>query len=118
MAGEGAPFKVFRCPPGLRITLEGSVEARCPFTGAPDFYELSIEYISGGLCVEAVSFSGWLDSFRGREISQEDLTAELINTIKRVLEPRSLCVRLTGDHGRVTITTEACGGDEILPQPL
>jgi len=100
--------KAFPCPKGLHVTLEAEVRAVCPFTGAPDHYEVQVEYISSGACLEAHSLQEYLDGFRGRRITQEELTAAINEAVKEAVEPEIVCTRLTGSHGGVTITTEVC----------
>ncbi len=101
-------FKTFQCPRGLKVTLEGFLESKCPFTKAPDFYDVYVEYVSEGICIEAVSFSEWLSSFRTREITQEELSYMLAVEIKRVTRSPMVCVKLSGRHGSLDLTTEYC----------
>ena len=104
---EEAP-KTFPCPEGVKVVVEGFVEARCPFTGAPDFYELSVEYVSRGVCLEAISFSSWLSQFKGRSISQEELAHSIGVYLKKLLNPAMVCVKLGGRHGSLDLTVEYC----------
>ena len=108
----------FQCPRGIHVTLEAHVRSRCPFTDAPDSYDVQIEYISGGLCIEAHSLQEYLDSFKDQRISQEELTARINEDLKKLIEPDVICTRLTGIHGSIAITTEVCGEANPGIQPV
>ncbi|BAN90396.1 NADPH-dependent 7-cyano-7-deazaguanine reductase [Aeropyrum camini] len=88
--------------------LEASVDAVCPFTGAPDSYDIEVEYVSREACLEALSLASWLEKFRGVRISQEQLAQEIVSTLKELLNPEYVCVKLTGSHGRVGMVVEKC----------
>ncbi len=111
-------LKSFPCPKGIHVTLEAEVRARCPFTGAPDHYEVQIEFISGGSCIEAHSLEEFLDGFRERKVSQEELTQIINEAVKNAIEPDIVCTRLTGAHGSVTLTTEICSEANPGIQPV
>lgn len=110
--------EVFPCPPGLRVVIEANVRARCPFTGAPDHYDVEIEYVSTGKCVEAHSLAEWLDGFKEARVSQEELTKAITEKLKKMLKPEFVCTRLQGGHGSVFITTESCDSNNPVIQPL
>ena len=111
--------KTFPCPEGVKVVVEGFVEARCPFTGAPDFYELSVEYVSRGKCLEALSFSSWLSLFKDKSVSQEELAHNIGVYLKRLLDPSIVCVRLSGRHGSLDLTVEYCvEGSAMEPSTL
>jgi NADPH-dependent 7-cyano-7-deazaguanine reductase QueF len=117
--GEEGEVKVFSCPPDIKVVIEGYVEAKCPFTGAPDHYELSVEYVSRGRCIEAISFSRWLGGFKGRSISQEELAFEILRFVKSLVDPSMVCVRLAGRHGSLDLSVEYCEeGASLGPQAL
>lgn len=100
--------KTFQCPQGLRIVVDGVVEAVCPFTGAPDYYDLEIEYSPRGMCIEAISLAEWLDTFKGTRISQEELASVIASRLKEIVDPEYVCVRLAGSHGRLNLSVEVC----------
>ncbi|WP_165488002.1 preQ(1) synthase [Aeropyrum pernix] len=100
--------ETFPCPRGLHIVLETTVDAVCPFTGAPDSYDVEIEYVSRDACLEALSLASWLEGFRGVKISQEQLAQEIALTLRELLKPEYVCVKLTGSHGRVGMVVERC----------
>ena len=111
--------KTFPCPEGVRVVVEGFVEAKCPFTGAPDFYELTVEYVSRGRCLEAISFASWLSQFKGKSISQEELAHSIGVYLKRLLDPTMVCVKLSGRHGSLDLTVEYCmEGSAMEPSTL
>lgn len=105
--GSTSP-QTFPCPQGLLVVITASVQSRCPFTGAPDSYVLRLEYVSTGRCVEAISLGEWLDGFKGKTISQEELADAVASTMAELLEPDMVCASLRGTHGSVEMTVEKC----------
>lgn len=95
----GTPQKIERieAPDSNQITTFETDEltALCPFDfGGPDYYELVIRYEADDYCIESRSLKQWLESFRDREITAEDLADELYSVIDLALDPRRLYVRL------------------------
>jgi 7-cyano-7-deazaguanine reductase len=53
----------------------------CPLTGAPDFGTITIRYVPGAKLIELKSLRDYLDSFRSREILQEEVVNEVLDEI-------------------------------------
>jgi len=69
--------------------------AHCPFEfGGPDYYDLTIKYETNGHTVESKSLKKWLESYRGTEISAEDLGKEIHDVVNETIEPDTLYIRL------------------------
>jgi len=81
---------------GLVCTFQTEeLTAHCPFEfGGPDYYELTICYKTDGHTVESKSLKKWLESYRGTEISAEDLGKEIHDVVDETIEPAELYVRL------------------------
>jgi len=79
-----------------RVIVEASFTAICPLTKTVDEYNVTIEYVPNeeGVYVELESLRKYLDSFKGVEIFHEDLAAELVRKLAKVVKPRYLSVRL------------------------
>ena len=101
-----------------KVVITGSVEAVCPVTGMVDLYRVTVEYKPpsvGGVCryIEALSFHAYLQSYKGRKILQEELTAAIVRDFCKVLGGGEVKVVTEGYHGPVSMRAEAsgsCGG--------
>jgi 7-cyano-7-deazaguanine reductase len=67
----------------------------CPRSGYPDFAIIKISYIPDKTIVELKSLKLYLNSFRDKEISHEQSTNVIFDSLKKLLNPRSL--KVTGD---------------------
>jgi len=69
--------------------------ALCPFDfGGPDFYELTIRYTPADDALESKSLKEYLGGFRSRELTAEQLGAEIYAALEETIQPESLYVRL------------------------
>jgi len=69
--------------------------ALCPFDfGGPDFYELTIRYTPADDALESKSLKEYLEGFRSRELTAEQLGAEIYAALEETMQPESLYVRL------------------------
>lgn len=68
--------------------------AVCPFSGLPDYANLSIKYIPDKVCIELKSLKYYIISFRNVGIYQEAATAIIFENIKKILEPKYLYISL------------------------
>ncbi|ABM80891.1 GTP cyclohydrolase I [Hyperthermus butylicus] len=101
-----------------KVVLTGSVEAVCPVTGMVDLYRVIVEYkpsSAGRVCryIEALSFHFYLQSYKGRKILQEELTATIVRDFCEALGGGEVKVVTEGYHGPVGMRAEAsgrCGG--------
>lgn len=64
----------------------------CPWTGLPDFGELTISYIPGKACVELKSLKYYLNSYRNIGIIQEDVVNRILDDLTALLDPVSMTV--------------------------
>lgn len=67
--------------------------AVCPWTGLPDFGELTITYIPRDVLVELKSLKYYLNSFRNVGILQEHVVNRVKDDLVRLLKPVSLVVK-------------------------
>ena len=66
----------------------------CPMTGQPDFAEMTLEYVPDARCVELKSLKLYLWSFREKGAFHEAVTNEILDTLRALLAPRFMRVRL------------------------
>jgi len=64
--------------------------AKCPRSGYPDFAKLYLEYIPYDLVIELKALKLYINSFMYREISHEDVTNEIFDTLYKKLNPKQL----------------------------
>ncbi len=62
----------------------------CPRSGYPDFATIKIKYIPSKKIVELKALKLWLNSFRDRHISHEEVTNLIFNELHKILKPRFL----------------------------
>jgi len=62
----------------------------CPRSGYPDFANIKVTYVPDKTIVELKSFKLFLNSYRDKAISHEEVTNEIFNSLKDILSPRSL----------------------------
>ncbi|MDD2235499.1 MAG: preQ(1) synthase [Syntrophaceticus sp.] len=65
----------------------------CPWTGLPDFGELTITYIPRDMLVELKSLKYYLNSFRNVGILQEHVVNRVKDDLVKLLNPVSLTVK-------------------------
>ncbi len=66
--------------------------AVCPFSGLPDYAQLTIEYIPDTVCVELKSLKYYIVSYRNVGIYQEPATNRLFQDLYQLLQPCFLAV--------------------------
>ena len=88
--------------------------ALCPFDfGGPDYYTLTLRYVSDGYVVESKSLKQYLESFRNVEISAEALARAIYDDVTECIAPEACHVELEqARRGGVEETVEV--GDETL----
>jgi 7-cyano-7-deazaguanine reductase len=74
------------------VTTTREFTAVCPFSGLPDFADLTIRYIPAGRCVELKSLKYYIMSYRNVGIYQEHATARVAEDLQRLLQAKSLTV--------------------------
>lgn len=60
----------------------------CPWSGLPDFAEMTIQYIPNEKLVEMKSLKYYLTSYRNVGIYQEHATNRILRDLVRLLEPK------------------------------
>ena len=84
----------------------------CPRSGYPDFAVIKIRFVPDGKIVELKSLKLWLNSFRDRHISHEEVTNHIYDELKTKLSPRKLYVE--GDFSpRGNLKTIIRVGDKV-----
>ena len=83
----------------------------CPFSGLPDFAELTVRYVPGDSCIELKSLKYYLHSYRTVGIYQEHAANRIMEDLRDCCSPRWIEVvldyRLRG--GIHTVVTVASG---------
>jgi 7-cyano-7-deazaguanine reductase len=62
----------------------------CPRSGYPDFATIRLTYIPDRFVVELKSLKLYLNSFRDRAISHEEVTNLIFADLQRILKPRRM----------------------------
>lgn len=62
------------CEASTRVNVSATFEHRCPFVDEIDKGSISITWDTQGKTIELHSLAAWLDTFKERRISHEDLT--------------------------------------------
>ncbi len=73
----------------------GEFTCLCPRSGYPDFATIRIRYIPDEKIIELKSLKLYLNSFRGKHISHEEVTNRIFGDLQGLLAPRFL--EVTGD---------------------
>ena len=64
----------------------------CPRSGYPDFATIKVMYIPAKKIVELKALKLYLNSFRDKHISHEEVTNMIFGELQKALKPRSLQV--------------------------
>ena len=100
--------------PGKKITVDISTDeftCLCPWSGQPDFAEVTIKYIPNKKCVELKSLKLYLQSYRNAGIVHESVVNEIIRDIERLILPKWLFVEAAFKTrgGIITVVTAERG---------
>ena len=76
----------------IKITLP-EYTALCPRSGYPDFGTIYLEYVPHKFVVELKAIKLYVNSFRDKYISHEDVANEIFNTLYDKLTPKSMKLR-------------------------
>ena len=74
------------------ITTTDEFTSVCPFSGLPDFAEVTIRYVPGKLCLELRSLKYYLLSYRNVGIWYEHLVNRMLEDLVRACKPRRMTV--------------------------
>lgn len=83
--------------------------AVCPWTGLPDYGDLTVRYVPGECCIELKSLKYYLLSYRNVGIVQEHAANRILKDLVKAAEPRQMTICLDykvrgGLHTSVTVS--------------
>ncbi len=76
------------------VTATDEFTSVCPFSGLPDFAQVTITYVPGGLCLELRSLKYYLLSYRNVGIWYEHLVNRMLEDLVRACKPRRMTVEI------------------------
>lgn len=80
----------------------------CPWTGLPDFADLTIKYIPSKVVVELKSLKMYLQSYRMVGMVHESVVNSILKDLKTLLKPKKIYVELKFKiRGGITTTVSA-----------
>jgi 7-cyano-7-deazaguanine reductase len=83
------------------VTTTNEFTSVCPFSGLPDFAEITLSYTPNKKCIELRSLKYYLMSYRNVGIWYEHLVNRMLNDLVRAVAPK---------HMRLEIRANARGG--------
>ncbi len=103
------------------VTTTDEFTSVCPFSGLPDFAEVTIRYVPGERCIELRSLKYYLLSYRDVGIWYEHLVNRMLEDLVCVCRPRRMTIEIVcnargGLASTVTATYdwETMGPPEVL----
>ena len=81
---------------GRRYNVEISLPeftCKCPFSGYPDFATIGIIYIPDQKVVELKALKLYINSYRDRYISHEEVTNQILDDFVAIADPHQITVR-------------------------
>ena len=76
------------------VTTTDEFTSVCPFSGLPDFAQVTIRYVPGALCLELRSLKYYLLSYRNVGIWYEHLVNRMLEDLVRTCNPRRMTVEV------------------------
>ncbi len=76
------------------VTTTNEFTSVCPFSGLPDFAEVTITYTPGRKCVELRSLKYYLMSYRDVGIWYEHLVNRMLDDLVRAVEPKKMTIAI------------------------
>ena len=76
----------------IHITLP-EFTCKCPFSGYPDFATIGIIYVPDQKVVELKALKLYINSFRDRYISHEEVTNQILDDFVAIADPHQITVR-------------------------
>lgn len=76
------------------VTTTNEFTSVCPFSGLPDFAEVTITYTPDRKCVELRSLKYYLMSYRDVGIWYEHLVNRMLDDLVRAVEPKKMTIAL------------------------
>ncbi len=77
------------------VTTTDEFSSVCPFSGLPDFAEVSIAYVPGELCLELRSLKYYLLSYRDVGIWYEHLVNRMLEDLVGVSKPKRMSITIS-----------------------
>ena len=81
--------------PGKKIDIEITTDeftCVCPWSGLPDFANITIKYVPGKKCIELKSLKYYLHSYRNAGIVHESVVNSILNDLVRLCSPKEMSV--------------------------
>ena len=104
-------YEYAECAPGENIeivTATNEFTSVCPFSGLPDFAEVTITYTPNKKCVELRSLKYYLMSYRDVGIWYEHLVNRMLEDLVKAIEPRSMEIEIKANpRGGLSSTVTA-----------
>tara|TARA_Y100001968_G_scaffold253630_1_gene239327 strand:- start:971 stop:1432 length:462 start_codon:yes stop_codon:yes gene_type:complete len=102
--------------PNVKRSYEISIDlpeftCKCPFSGYPDFAELRLLYQPDKKVIELKSIKLYINSYRDKKISHEEVTNQILDDLVKVSEP--IWMQLEADfnpRGNVHMIVKASHG--------
>lgn len=101
------------------VTKTNEFTSVCPFSGLPDFAEVTIAYTPDQKCVELRSLKYYLMSYRDVGIWYEHLVNRMLEDLVRAVEPKSMQIVIAANaRGGLSSTVRASytQGESIRPR--
>ncbi len=90
------------------VTTTNEFTSVCPFSGLPDFAEVTITYTPGNKCVELRSLKYYLMSYRDVGIWYEHLVNRMLGDLVKAVEPKSMEIEVKANpRGGLSSTVSA-----------
>ena len=90
------------------VTTTNEFTSVCPFSGLPDFAEVTITYTPDEKCVELRSLKYYLMSYRDVGIWYEHLVNRMLEDLVKAIEPRSMEIEIKANpRGGLSSTVTA-----------
>lgn len=66
---------------------------KCPFSGYPDFATIEVSYVPNGRVLELKALKLYINSFRDRYISHEEVINQILDDLVEACDPISMTVK-------------------------
>ena len=84
---------------------------KCPFSGYPDFATLKITYQPNNKVIELKAIKLYLNSFREKQISHEEVTNKILDDLVEASDPKWMHLEVDfNPRGNVHTVVKACHG--------
>lgn len=90
------------------VTTTNEFTSVCPFSGLPDFAEVTLTYTPNKKCVELRSLKYYLMSYRDVGIWYEHLVRRMLDDLVRVIQPKKMALEIRANaRGGLASTVRA-----------